>query len=158
MAVSGAAPPTDRWILCARDHLHWGELGGAGLLLRYVPPKGEPTYLLQQRSRWVDEGGKWAPPGGAMRAGETPAQAARREASEEIWPVPEHNLCAIEIQDCGGGWKFHIVIAEVERPFPACCARETDATGWFTLEEMRTLPLHPGFRRWVEEHAQAAPR
>jgi len=32
----------------------------------YVPASGEPVYLLTERSRWVDEGGKWGMPGGAI--------------------------------------------------------------------------------------------
>jgi hypothetical protein len=54
----------------------------------------------------------------------------------------------------GGGWKFHIIHADVDEPFTAYTARETDSTGWFTLSEMRmrTLRLHPGFRQWVTEH------
>lgn len=156
--MSREPPPTDRWVICAKDHLHWGELGGAGLLLRYVPRNGEPTYLLQQRSRWVDEGGTWAPPGGAIHDGESPEEAARREASEEIWPVPAYKVSAVDVQDCGGGWNFHIVVAEIERPFLAYRAAETDATGWFTLADMGMLALHPGFKRWVEQHLPTHPR
>ena len=151
--MSREAPPTDRWVVCAKDHLHWGELGGAALLLRHVPPDGEASYLLQQRSRWVDEGGTWAPPGGAIHEGESPEQAAHREANEEIWPIPPYKVSTVEVQDCGGGWKFHIVVADVDRPFLTYCAAETDATGWFTLADMRFLSLHPGFGKWVDEHA-----
>jgi hypothetical protein len=41
----------NRWTFCDMSHVHWGENGGAGLLLRYIPSKGRPAYLLQQRSR-----------------------------------------------------------------------------------------------------------
>ncbi|MGZ4434436.1 MAG: hypothetical protein ACXVW7_12520 [Trebonia sp.] len=75
-----------------------------------------------------------------------------REATEEIWPVPPYRVTSIEAQDCGGGWKFHIIHADTDEPFTAYTARETDSTGWFTLSEMRALRLHPGFRQWVEEH------
>lgn len=143
---------TDRWTFCGMGHIHWGALGGAGLLLRHVPPRGQPVYLLTERSRWVDEGGTWGIPGGAIHAGESPEEAAHREAAEEIWPVPAYSVTGIEVQDCGGGWRFHIVCADVDEPFTAYAARETDATGWFTLEEMSTLRLHPGFHRWVNEH------
>jgi hypothetical protein len=56
------------------------------------------------------------------------------------------------MQDCGG-WRFHIVRADVSEQFAAYAARHTDATGWFTLGEMTSLRLHPGFRQWAEEHA-----
>ena len=146
---------SDRWTFCSLGHAHWGAHGGAGLLLRHVPRSGEPVYLLAERSRWVDEGGTWGMPGGAIHDGESPEVAAHREANEEVWPVPPYRVTGVEVQDCGGGWKFHIIHADVDEPFTAYTARETDSTGWFTLSEMRmrTLRLHPGFRQWVTEHA-----
>lgn len=78
----------ERWTICESGHVHWGANGGAALLLRHLDPEGPPTYLLQQRSRWVDEGGKWGIPGGAIRNGESPELTARRETQEEIGPVP----------------------------------------------------------------------
>ena len=109
---------------------------------------------MRRSHRWVDEGGTWGMPGGAIHDGESPEAAAYREANEEIWPVPPYRVTGIEVQDCGGGWKFHIIHADVDEPFTAYTARETDSTGWFTLSEMRmrTLRLHPGLRQWVTEH------
>lgn len=79
---------SDRWAFCSETHTHWGAYGGAGLLLRYVPRHGEPEYLLAERSRWVDEGGTRGIPGGTIHDSESPEEAARRQAGEEIWPVP----------------------------------------------------------------------
>jgi 8-oxo-dGTP diphosphatase len=144
--------PTDRWTICEEGHVHWGADGAAGLLLRHVPLNGEPLYLLQERSRWVDHPRTWGIPGGAIRPGESPEVTARREAEEEIGPVFSCRVTGTDTQDCGGGWKFHTITADVDSPFQSFCVRETDATGWFTREEMRQLSLHPGFRRWLEEH------
>ena len=143
---------TDRWTVCEKGHVHWGVNGGAGLLFRYVPNQGEPTYLLQQRSRWVDYGGTWGIPGGAIRDGESSEETARREVAEEIGVLPDYRITAVEVQDCGGGWSFHILTADVDEPFTAYCGKQTDATGWFTREEMRSLPLHPGFQEWLDQH------
>lgn len=142
----------ERWIVCGEDHVHWGADGGAGLLLCYAPHGETPVYLLQLRSKLVDYGGMWGMPGGAIRKGESPEVAARREAEEEIGPLPLYRVEQTEGQECGGGWTFHVVTANVERPFDAFCVRETDATGWFTRDEMRSLNLHPGFLRWLDEH------
>ena len=80
----------ERWTVCPAGHVHWGVNGAAGLLLRHVPPRGEPTYLLCQRSRRVDEGGTWGIPGGAIRDGESAEAAARRETAEEIGYLPDY--------------------------------------------------------------------
>jgi len=146
-----ASDTSDRWTFCSLGHAHWGRLGGAGLLLRYVPPKGDPEYLLTERSRWVDEGGTWGMPGGAIHNGESAEVAARREATEEIWPLPAYRITGIEVQDCGGGWKFYIVNADVDEPFTAYTAEQTDSTGWFTISQMTRLRLHPGIRQWITD-------
>jgi 8-oxo-dGTP diphosphatase len=140
-----------RWMICRLGHVHWGAFGGAGLLLRHVPKEGDPTFLLQQRTRWVDEGGTWGMPGGAMRRGESPEAAARREAEEEVGALPAYRVTGVEAQECGGGWTFQIVAADVDDQFEAICSQETDATGWFTRTQMRQLPLHPGIERWLRE-------
>jgi hypothetical protein len=44
------------------------------------------------------------------------------------------------------------VTADVDEPFLAFCAQETDAIGWFTKEELQSLPLHPGFQEWLDHH------
>jgi 8-oxo-dGTP diphosphatase len=142
----------ERWTVCAKEHVHWGANGAAGFLFRFTDPGGEARYLLTRRARQVEEPGTWGVPGGAMRDGESPETAAGRETVEEIGQLPPHRIVATEIQDCGGGWRFHLLTAEVDAPFPAFSVQETDATGWFTVDAMRRLPLHPGMRRWLDEH------
>lgn len=146
--------PAERWTTCTLDHTHWGALGGAGLLLRYAPTRGQPTYLLQLRSRSVDEGAKWGIPGGAIKPGESPEDAARRETIEEMGVLPAYRVTEVEHQDCGGGWFFHIICGDVDREFDAFCGQETDATGWFTRDQMRNLTLHPGLRAWLNAQSQ----
>jgi len=143
----------DRWTLCRQGHLHWGANGGAGLLLRHVPEQGNPVYLLAERSQHVDEAGTWGIPGGAIHDGESVEAAARREATEEIWPLPPYRVTGADLQDCGG-WRFHIVRADVSRPFAAYATSEACATGWFTLDQLNGMRLHPGFREWIEENAR----
>lgn len=95
-------------------------------------------------------------PGGAKNEGEAPRTTARREVAEEIWPVPRYYVTGIELRDCGGGWQFHIVCADVHRLFTAHAVRERLTTGWFAIEEMSALPLIPGFRRWVDERTASS--
>ncbi len=143
----GAA--AERWTICELDHVHWGAIGAAGLLFRYAPAEREPVWLLARRSRSVDEGGTWGIPGGAIREGESPEAAARREMQEEIGVLPDYRVMRVESQGCGGGWVFHIICADVEHQFEAFCGSQTDATGGFTREQLGQLTLHPGLRSWL---------
>jgi 8-oxo-dGTP diphosphatase len=143
--------PAERWTICEQDHVHWGARGGAGLLMRYAPQGAEPMYLLQRRSQSVDEGRTWGVPGGAIRDGESLEMAARRETVEEVGTLPSFRITGMLDQDCGGGWIFHVITADVDRRFEAFCGQETDATGWFTREQMRSLPLHPGIQLWLDQ-------
>jgi 8-oxo-dGTP diphosphatase len=80
---------TDRYVTCGQGHQHWGSAGAAGLLIRHRGDDGQYRYLLQHRSPYVQHGGTWSTPGGALHHGETPEQGARREAEEEFGPLPE---------------------------------------------------------------------
>ena len=144
----GSLQGAERWTICKEGYIHWGTKGGAGFVFCYVPQEGEPQYLLLQRSRWVDYGGTWGIPGGAIRDGENPEAAARRETQEEIGCIPQYRVARTEVQECGG-WKFHVLIADVDAQFEALCGRDADATGWFTKEEMCCLFLHPGILQWL---------
>lgn len=150
--TSAQPEPGERWTICDLGHVHWGANGAAGLLFGHRPKNGEPTYLLARRSRWVDEGGTWGVPGGAIRDGESPETAANREALEEIGDLPPYRIALIDAEDCGGGWRFYMIVADVDHAFPAYCLSETDATGWFPAAALPNLPLHPGLRRWLDEH------
>lgn len=84
-----------------------------------VPQQGEPVYLLAERSRWVDEG----IPGGARHDGEPVQAAAQREAAGGDLAAATVPVTGADVQDCGGGWRFHIVRADVGKPFAAYAAR-----------------------------------
>jgi len=84
------------WVSCERGHVHYGAHGAAGLLLRTWSESGEAwAYLLQQRAAWVDHGGTWGIPSGALREGEDPRVGAIREANEESHTASLHTASLV---------------------------------------------------------------
>jgi len=146
----------DVWKICEMGHVHWGNQGAAGFLFRHTAPDAEPSFLLQQRSTTVDYPSTWGIPGGAIRDAESPEAAAKREFQEEIGTLPPYRITDVKVQDCGGNWKFHMILADVDEEFLAFCGKETVATGWFTLSDMMSLHLHPGLQIWLHEQQPAS--
>lgn len=147
---SEGPPRLDTWTICDRAHTHWGAAGAAGLLLCHFASGVAPVYLLERRFSTVDHNGRWCIPGGAIRRGESVEETAKREAEEEIGRLPRYEVTAVDIQECGGGWKFYVLSARVAGLFTPLCLCETDAAGWFTREQMANLSLHPGFQSWLD--------
>ncbi|MFD9124193.1 NUDIX domain-containing protein [Kitasatospora sp. NPDC059571] len=135
-----------------RGCLHWGPHGAAGLLLRHGG-----RYLLQRRSWRVHHGRTWSIPGGALRAGESPWDGARREFAEETGTLPALRHLATFVDD-HGGWAYHTVIAEIAEPLHLSRGDgEGAAYRWCTPAEIGTLRLHPGFAAtWPQLAALAA--
>jgi 8-oxo-dGTP pyrophosphatase MutT (NUDIX family) len=61
----------------------------ASVLLALLPRRGGPTVLFTERAAHLkDHGGQVSLPGGRLAAGETPVEAALREAHEEVGLAP----------------------------------------------------------------------
>ena len=140
------------WVVSATGNRYWGRYGAAGLLLRAPAPDGAPAVLLQRRALWSHQGGTWGLPGGAMDSGETPAEAALREADEECMLDPALVLARDMYTDEHGGWRYHTVLAEAAEALPVRAdAYETDDARWLPLAQVDLLELHPGFAAtWPE--------
>jgi 8-oxo-dGTP diphosphatase len=139
------------WTTCALGHDHWGPDGAAGLMLSHTDDQGVTRHLLQHRSPYVQHGNTWSIPGGAINPGETPEQAAHREASEEFGQLPHYNITGRTTADCGG-WKYHTIHGTVDQRFDPSNDMVDPEYGvdegygrWHTPEEINQLPLHPGF-------------
>jgi 8-oxo-dGTP pyrophosphatase MutT (NUDIX family)/2'-5' RNA ligase len=138
----------DRYVTCEQGHSHWGALGAAGLLVRHREGDSGPyRYLLQKRSPHVHEGNTWSTPGGALQHGETPEEGAVREAEEEGLRLPAGTRHRHTSTDDHGGWKYSTVIMDAPHQFSPSGQEnwESEGHGWFTPQQVRDLPLHPGF-------------
>lgn len=131
----------DGFVACACGRRHWGRFGAAGLLVR----RGDEV-LMQHRAAWSHEGGTWAVPGGALDVGETPLQAALREAGEEAAVTassvrPRH---AWTIDH--GTWAYTTMITDAVGPLsPQRLDGESEELRWVRVRDVASLPLHSGF-------------
>ncbi len=132
------------WIRCACGERHWGRHGAAGLLLT---DPDRTSVVLQRRSAMVHFGGTWSVPGGAIEYGESPTEAALREAHEEAGVDPG----AVSVLDTvigsdHGTWRYTYVLAEAERPADPALGTswEADLTRWVSLDTVTDRRLHPG--------------
>ncbi|PRX51151.1 ADP-ribose pyrophosphatase YjhB (NUDIX family) [Prauserella shujinwangii] len=142
----------DGFVRCACGNRHWGLHGAAGLLLS-DPGRG---VLLQRRAWWTHHGRTWALPGGAVRSGESPEEAAARETEEET-AVPRD---AVRVRASAtvdhGTWRYTTVLATVRERVRAHVANaESTDLRWVPPEEVAGYPLHRDFAAaWPELRAQ----
>jgi 8-oxo-dGTP diphosphatase len=97
--------------------------------------RGERWFLQRRATANPVLPGLWEFPGGKVEGGETPAAALVRELREEVGLVLESAQPLVVVD---GPVRLH--------PFLVAASGDpsTDlAWGWFTLEEMRRLPLPP---------------
>lgn len=130
---------------CSDGHVRWGVFGAAGVVFT-TTLDGELLIMLQQRSRWAHEGGTWSCAGGALDEGETPYEAALREASEEVGDVPEpHRVVGSYVFAPATDWAYTTLVVAVDRPFGYSMNFETEAVEWMPLDDVTRRPLHAGF-------------
>ncbi|SDE30754.1 NUDIX domain-containing protein [Nocardioides lianchengensis] len=138
------------WASCARGHVHWGRRGAAGLLLA-----DRGRVLLQLRARWAHQGGTWSIPGGAREAGESYADAALREAEEELGVDADAvDVRGSYVATCGG-WTYETVLAVPLTGLALADRSESDGHRWVPAADVADLPLHPAFRAAWDDPAGA---
>jgi 8-oxo-dGTP diphosphatase len=150
-------PEVSHWIECpARDHgRHWGAFGAAGVAV-FTTVNSNLFTLLALRSGGVQGGACWSGTiGGAIEEGETPWQAAQREASEEVTGLELGTSPGSVIWTCGCGWQYTTFVTMVETTddmLPSIAVArgpsswETDAVVWQRAEDVKFNPdLHARF-------------
>lgn len=132
-----------------------------GITAQFATPVEEKLWLasvacVQSLDKWLlilsnakdDRNGKWCWPGGHVEPGETIRECAKRECEEETGivcePIRQHyafNRPHIAFFYCRAtpGQELHFDKSEAK-----------DA-GWFTLEQMKALDLHPNVMEMVSK-------
>jgi 8-oxo-dGTP pyrophosphatase MutT (NUDIX family) len=104
--------------------------------------------LLQLRAPWVHNGGTWGIPGGARDSHESWAEAAVREAIEEVGISPNSFTHLREYVDDHLSWSYVTVIAEAAEDLtPGELNHETMEVRWVAMDEVESLPLHQSFAK-----------
>lgn len=124
--------------------LTWGH-SAAGLLVR-----DRGRVLMQLRSPWVQHGGTWSIPGGAVDDDEAAADTALREASEEtgLRRRDLHLTGHSHVAEPVPGWTYTTVVARLrKRARGAALLTSWEATRheWVSVEDVSGMALHPGF-------------
>ena len=118
-------------------------IAAAGILFR----SNDGRVLLVRRSAEGDHAGEWGVPGGKVEDGETAAQAAIREAAEEVGADAQHPDEAAPMQVWtrrqADGVDWTTFLKPVDAPFDAVLNGEHDEAGWFDPAQPPE-PLHPG--------------
>ena len=146
----GPRDPGDAWVYGPDGEKFWGRYGAAGLLVWHR----DAGILLQHRVGWSHFGGTWGLPGGARKQGESAEAGALREANEEAG-VPAELVSTLftSVLDLGY-WSYTTVVVEASERFePIMGDAESLALRWVPVDEVVTLPLHPGFAAsWPSLH------
>ena len=131
---------------CSDGHVRWGVFGAAGVLFVWRPEGEPPHVMLQKRSQWAHEGGTWSVAGGAIDEGESPLDAALREASEEVGELPDElRLLGQHVFAPADDWQYTTAVVEVDDHFGMSINFETDAVVWVPCDLVDHRPLHRGF-------------
>jgi 8-oxo-dGTP pyrophosphatase MutT (NUDIX family) len=109
-------------------------ISAAGILFRSKAGR----VLLLKRAAGEDHAGKWATPGGKIRAGETAEKAALREAIEEVGFNAGHagQFHTRRVRD---GCDYVTFLRDVEDEFVPRLSKEHTEWGWFDPDELLKL-------------------
>jgi 8-oxo-dGTP diphosphatase len=142
------------WVMCEVHGRHWGVQGAAGLL-PFAVTAGSVAVLLALRSHGTHQGGTWGTIGGAIEPGETPWEAAVREAHEEAagLDLAEDQAVQGHRYGCVSGWAYVTFPVRVPPASPVTIRSnwETSDLRWIPVDEVGSYPLHPALAEsWPE--------
>jgi 8-oxo-dGTP pyrophosphatase MutT (NUDIX family) len=154
MSTFMAARSGDGFLRCSDGQVRWGLFGAAGVVFVVRGSAEHPMVMLQRRSVWAHEGGTWSCAGGAIDEGESPFEAALREASEEVGEIPAHRAVLGEyVFAPGSDWSYTTVVLEVDEMFGGSMNFETDAVAWVPVHVVDSMLLQEGSLQEGSLHA-----
>jgi 8-oxo-dGTP pyrophosphatase MutT (NUDIX family) len=114
---------------------YWGR-GGAGIFFT----DGDKVLLLK-RSKKGDNCGSWGLPGGKIEEGESPIDAALREAKEECGKVLGQRF--EDAKETDGLHEWTTFFFKVKRPFECELSDEHTDYKWADIKSLDKYELHP---------------
>ena len=133
------------------DDNFWGEAGAGGLFMA-----GDTRRILfSHRSEAVYEPGTWGTFGGAMERGESPAQAAQREAREEGADVSSQAVISLYVYKHPSGLQYFNFLFLVPSEFQPHLTWETQGHEWVEFGDWPS-PLHPGSQLLLNDQQSLA--
>jgi 8-oxo-dGTP pyrophosphatase MutT (NUDIX family) len=119
----------------------WGKEAAGALFVA----RDTGRLLVAQRSQTVQEPGTWGTWGGAIDQGEDPADAVRREASEEAGVNGRLELVPVWTFKHSSGFQYHNFLAVVDNEFDPRLDHETQGFKWVEYGQW-PQPMHPGLK------------
>jgi 8-oxo-dGTP pyrophosphatase MutT (NUDIX family) len=118
--------------------------------IAFVTPEGKTLFL--RRSDASDHEGEWCFPGGVIEAGETPEEAAIREASEETGYSAREGAGGMRQahRHLHDGVEFTTFYQPVAAPFDPNLNDESTEHAWHPIDAAPD-PIHPGVRATIDE-------
>ena len=120
----------------------WGKAAAGVIFLA----KDTGRLLLAHRSGDVEQPNTWGTWGGAIDQGETPAEAAKREAAEEAGYAGELKLKPLWTFKHPSGFQYHNFLAVVPSEFTPRLTWETQGYSWVEPGKW-PKPLHFGMEK-----------
>lgn len=111
----------------------------AGII--FVAPDGDVLLLLRSSAE-ANYAGHWALPGGNAEEGESPEEAADREAREEIGQYPAGERRLVDRKTTPTGMTFHTFAQSVPEKFAPTLNGEHSEYAWASKSAL-PQPLHP---------------
>jgi 8-oxo-dGTP diphosphatase len=107
-----------------------------------VRPGGEILLMLRDDRPDLPNANRWSTIGGAAEAGETPADAARRESEEEVGRAPGELLPLGTID--GRRFRSHLFATNADWTLDELILGEGQMLDWLTPAQVHALPLAMG--------------